>query len=198
MENKVRRFQIVLFLTIAFFIGFLVFIISVSTETKKLETTTQTGKLHFIIDISTLDQTLALAEKENNPPYDIELEGELQLYTINLCSEYGVNPEVVFAVMYAESNFNNKAKNGDCVGIMQIKKSHLSWLKKEIGTNDLKDVFQNIEAGIYILSNHFNKYGDYHKALVCYNYGETNAKNIIASNYSKKVMAYAENLGMEV
>ena len=57
---------------------------------------------------------------------------------------------------------------------------------------------QNLQAGIYMLSDLYGKYGDWNKALTCYNYGEGGAyehvfsKGETSSTYSRHVLAVAE------
>ena len=60
---------------------------------------------------------------------------------------------------------------------MQINSINKSWLLQEIGVTDLADPLQNLHSGIYMLGDLYGKYGDWHKALVCYNCGETGAYN---------------------
>ena len=63
---------------------------------------------------------------------------------------------------------------------------------------DLADPLQNLHSGIYMLGDLYGKYGDWHKALVCYNCGETGAYNhyfsqgLTSSGYSRHVMELEE------
>lgn len=41
--------------------------------------------------------------------------------------------------------------------------------------------YQNIRSGVFILSDLYGKYGDWHKALICYNYGEGGAQEHVFS-----------------
>lgn len=60
------------------------------------------------------------------------------------------------------------------------------------------DPYQNIRSGVFILSDLYGKYGDWHKALICYNYGEGGAqehvfsKGYTTTSYSRTVMEYAD------
>ncbi|MEG1820540.1 MAG: lytic transglycosylase domain-containing protein, partial [Oscillospiraceae bacterium] len=75
-----------------------------------------------------------------------------------------------------------------------VNRIHYDELSKQLAVTDLRDPKQNIESGIYIFSKLLHKYGDYHKALVCYNCGEKGAKDKLTSNYSISVINYASSL----
>lgn len=129
---------------------------------------------------------------------EIPLDYDLQAHLIALCEEYGVPLSVALGVIQAESTFRATAQNGSCYGYMQINSINSGWLNEELGVTDLTDPYQNIQSGVYILSDLYGKYGDWHKTLVCYNYGEAGAQKHVFSQgyttttYSRTVMAYAE------
>lgn len=156
-----------------------------------------------------LDKKNALLERFTNPimydsapvpTYDIKLSAELQKYTYQMCTFYGVESsyEVVLALMWKESNFDIYAESstGDS-GLMQINEINHEYLKQTLGLVDMKDPRQNIEAGVYIYSTLLNKYGDVGKALVAYNMGSGGAaelfnKGTYSTAYSKDVLSKAE------
>ena len=52
---------------------------------------------------------------------NVALSSDLTQYTLNLCSQYGVDSSVIFSVMYHESHFNEGATSGKgAQGLMQI------------------------------------------------------------------------------
>ena len=106
--------------------------------------------------------------------------GEIKAYIRELCEEYGVSEYLVFAVIEKESSWNADAVNYNetCFGLMQISVVNFSWLKEELGLDDLKKPYQNVQAGIYMLSGYLEKYLDYHMALMCYNCGEAGARKL--------------------
>lgn len=132
--------------------------------------------------------------------YKVPLSREWQIYTYNLCQEYGVSYEVMLGLMYAESSFNFNASSGVAHGICQIHYCHESYAKS-IGIDNYKEPAGNILLGVKFMSGNLkSQNGDYHKALICYNYGSGGAqkhcfsKGIYQTSYSKKVMKYANNL----
>ena len=106
--------------------------------------------------------------------YDIPLSKELQLYTYTRCVDYGIpeHYELVLAMMWQESNYTPDIVSAtDDYGIMQINACNHEWLSDLLGTTNFLDVYQNIDAGTYIISKMLLKYGDEHKALMAYNMG---------------------------
>lgn len=135
--------------------------------------------------------------------YDhIKLAYDWQLYTYNLCQEYGVSYEIMLGLMYAESSFNldNVNYNGTCFGVCQIHQCHDAYAKS-IGIKNFKEPAGNIRLAVQFISGYLKTYnGDYHKALICYNYGTGGAKKhcfnkgIYQTSYSNKVINYANKL----
>lgn len=130
---------------------------------------------------------------------EIPLGEERQLLLFSICEEYSVPVEIALAVIQTESTFDNSARNGSCHGYMQVSTINRTWLNSDIGITDLTDPDQNLRAGCYMLSVLYGKYGDWHKALVCYNCGEGGAyENFFShgyytSRYSRLVMQRAES-----
>lgn len=142
--------------------------------------------------------TEALMETEEEAPsYQsdaVPLNHDTQAQVLGWCEEYGVPYSVALAVIEAESSFRPDAENGSCYGYMQINSINKSWLFQEIGVTNLKTHSRILHSGIYMLGDLYSKYGDWHKALVCYNCGETGAYNhyfsqgLTSSGYSRHVM----------
>ena len=129
-------------------------------------------------------------EEYNDLLDNVPLSADLQHYVLKLCSEYGLDPAVVFAVMYCESRFNADASNGVCTGLMQLHRNYFS--------GDLYDPYNNAKQGIQFLAELYNEHGDYHMALMCYNMGSGGAskyfnQGIYTSSYSRKVLEKAND-----
>ena len=132
-------------------------------------------------------------------PYNVPLSAELQEYTYNLCQDKNVPYELVLAVIDQESRYNPNTitKTGD-YGLMGINKINHARLQKELGVPDFLDPKQNITAGVQLLSELLERYGDEHKALSAYNMGERGAREIVSrggvSRYSRAVTEIKESI----
>lgn len=167
------------------------------------ETDSQCMEEVEIIDDEQIDE-IEENIKEKIPIYDLPLSRELQIYTYEICKEYGVNYEKALAVMKIESSFNSNAeninKNGSKdVGLMQINSINRKWLSEVLEVTDLKDPKQNILAGVYMLSILKEKFGDDHLQLMAYNMGEGKTKQLVSrgvtsSKYSRKVLNYKDEI----
>ena len=108
--------------------------------------------------------------------------------------------EIALAVIERESSYQPDAVSdtGD-FGLMQINICNHRWLYEELGITDVMDPEQNIEAGLYILGQAFQKYDDPDKALMAYNMGDSGMKSAWSkgqhsSKYSRAVIETAQAL----
>lgn len=140
--------------------------------------------------------------------YNIKLSEDLQKYAYNMCKKYGVPYTVFLGLMYVESGFNVNAKSSTGYGICQINPSNLAYLKKRIGTTNLMDPYQNIQAGAYWLSRYYSSWSSTKDseekslhALNSYNWGESRYRSYLKKGndayswyYGKKVMNAANKI----
>lgn len=107
--------------------------------------------------------------------------------------EYDVEPELICAVIHAESRFKEDAlSNKGAKGLMQLKDSTAAWLAKELGMTDydkdrLTEPDINIKLGTYYLKKLLKNYkGDIVKTLAAYNAGSGNVSGWLKNpKYSK-------------
>ena len=94
--------------------------------------------------------------------------------------EFDLEPELVFAVIHAESRFNEDAvSRAGASGLMQIMEDTAYWLAPQAGMDDFKysQVFDpeiNIRLGTFYLSMLYRRFGDMNVALSAYNAGSGN------------------------
>lgn len=136
------------------------------------------------------------ADKPAKVYRDIPLSHALQDVADRACEEYGILPDVLYAVMEVESGYQVDAQNGSCYGLMQIHTINMEYLSSNIGTTDLTDPEQNIQAGAFILGGYLEKYS-LTDSLMAYNLGEGGAKRlwkqgIHETGYTKKVLESIE------
>ena len=98
---------------------------------------------------------------------------EINDHIDKLAKRYGLNPDVIKALIEEESGWLTSAEgdDGNSIGLMQIQERWHKERMKRLGVTDLYDPEQNITLGCDILSELVNKYGNYRDALSVYNSG---------------------------
>lgn len=130
---------------------------------------------------------------------------EVQEYLWELCTERELDYYIAVALIERESGYRAKAlgDSGKSKGYMQVQERwHIARMKEE-GVEDLLSPYENLRVGINYLDELYERYGDYDKALMAYNMGESRAKKcwekgLYSSNYSDYVTARAEELKQEL
>lgn len=100
--------------------------------------------------------------------------GSIETY----CSRYGVDTNLVLALIKTESNFNADAvSRANAKGIMQLTDDTFDYCMNSLSEND-GDIFDpdtNLHAGIWYLSYLLNRYnGNVTNAVAAYNAGAAN------------------------
>lgn len=125
---------------------------------------------------------------------DDETPIEIQIAANKWGCEYNICPELIIAICYQESRFDEKAVNpdGTCYGVMQIQtKSHTDRMKR-LGVTDLTDVDQCVHVGTDYLAELFERYEDVAIVLGTY-HGESKAEEEI-STYTSDILTNSERL----
>lgn len=93
----------------------------------------------------------------------------------DIATRSGVDPNIVKAIIKEESGGNPNAvgDNGESIGLMQIQPKHHKKRMEELGIVSLFDPQENVILGCSILSDLYDKYGNYEDALSVYNSGNT-------------------------
>ena len=98
------------------------------------------------------------------------------IYIEALCWEYGVDYEMVKAVIQTESDWNHKAvSTSGAIGLMQVLPSTA---RSEFDTpkQDLFDPYVNVTVGIKYLSELNERFDDMESTLTAYSHGPTATK----------------------
>lgn len=133
---------------------------------------------------------------------DIVADGNLLSYELqevmqDYCEEYNVPYALALAIAEVETHFNPDAVSSTKdYGLMQINKGNHGWLL-DLGIDPLTHD-GNIHAGIYMISQHLQKYGEPELALMAYNNGPSGARKLwdagtYQTRYTRKVMAAYEH-----
>lgn len=192
---------LVVFFLVSYFLGSMIY----ASEPK--ETEPETKEISFSVAPAQTDRLPdpleVVAEPEETKEcnytgggvyYDIPLDEDRQDYVFSLCEEYDVPCELVFAIMGAESFYNDGeiSADGD-YGIMQINSVNHAALSEILGVTDFLDYEQNVFCGIYMLSDYYHRYTDFNKIAMCYRYGENGAKEmwdkgIYETDYTRQIV----------
>jgi len=105
----------------------------------------------------------AAAAEQTGAPADIEALIQRK------AARYGVDPNLVRAVIHAESNFDPAAGSpAGARGLMQLMPATAA----SLGVSDPLDPEQNVDGGVRLLKSHLDSYdGDVRLALAAYNAG---------------------------
>lgn len=113
---------------------------------------------------------------------NVSLSSDLTQYTLNLCSQYGVDSSVIFSVMYHESHFNAGATSGKgAQGLMQIIPRYSTDRMAKLGVTNLYDPASNILVGIDLLAEYYYTYGSWNQALTAYRTGSPSGDSSYAA-----------------
>lgn len=100
---------------------------------------------------------------------------ESEDYIDKTAKQYGLEPKIVKAIIEEESRWYASAEgdNGQSIGLMQIQPRWHKERLTRLGVTNLYDPKQNVTVGCDILSDLYDKYGNYEDALSVYNSGNT-------------------------
>ena len=125
-----------------------------------------------------------LEAKEINSSLNKSKLKHLLIYVNALCDDYGVNYEMVKAVIQTESSWNHKAvSESGAIGLMQILPS-TAWDEFKTPKEDLFDPYVNVTVGIKYLAHLNQHFDDMDATLTAYSHGPTVTKKY-SSRYIK-------------
>ena len=119
----------------------------------------------------------------------------MQVYTYIVCQNYGVDYEMVFALIERESwcKWDAAGDGGDSVGYMQIQERRHKDRMERLGVTDLTNPFGNVRVGVDYLAELYAKTGNWMDTLAAYNYGLNGAQKHL---WSEGIHEYAYNTGI--
>lgn len=149
-------------------------------------------KPHMLFGFRIVDPNQLFLSDDFNTEYD--------KYILDASEKHEVDPNLVKAIIKAESNFDHKAVSPkNARGLMQL----IPATAKSYGVSDSFNPSSNIEAGVKMLKELINHYkGDIKLALAAYNAGKGAVKRYRNSippypetrEYIKKVLVYYDSL----
>jgi len=107
---------------------------------------------------------------DNDARYRTLTHAEIDKYVDEMAKKHNVDPELIRAVIAAESGYNPSATSRKgAQGLMQL----MPGTAQQLGVRDAYNAKQNLDAGVRYLRALLDKYnGDLDKALAAYNAGE--------------------------
>jgi len=107
---------------------------------------------------------------DNDSRYRVLSRAEIDKYVDEMAKKHNVDPELIRAVIAAESGYNPSATSRKgAQGLMQL----MPGTAQQLGVHDAYNAKENLEAGVRYLRALLDKYnGDLDKALAAYNAGE--------------------------
>ena len=124
---------------------------------------------------------------------------EYSEYVEEYSEEYDVDDKLIYAIIKAESNFNEKAESHkNAKGLMQLMSSTAEDVAKSIklsyNEEDLDKPDINIKLGVKYISDLIKKYDSIELALAAYNAGSGNVDNWIKDGILKSDGNNIENI----
>lgn len=145
-------------------------------------------------------ETLPISEFQAFTPLeDVPLDAELQEFIFGVAEDYGLEGELVMAVIGQESNYKHCeiGDYGRSYGLMQIQKQFHEERMERLKVTDLLDPYENVIVGVDYLAECIEK-GDLEYGLMAYNGGMAYANEMTAqgtvSEYAESVLMLAELL----
>ena len=161
-----------------FLLGVLVTSLSVviymeTTEYELPELPTKTETIVRMVNVPFAPSDYGLQAEEIKSSLNKSKLKHILIYIEALCWEYGVDYEMVKAVIQTESDWNHKAvSTSGAIGLMQVLPSTA---RSEFNTpkQDLFDPYVNVTVGIKYLSKLNDRFDDLESTLTAYSHGPT-------------------------
>ena len=128
----------------------------------------------------------------NGKDEDTYIKQEYQEYCNEIGEMYCICPELLMAMIEAESSGVADAKNGSCKGLMQVSERWHKDRMKRLGVEDIFDPYGNILVAADYLLELFERYHDVGVVLMVYN-GDSRADEFAdgecdLSKYAQKIL----------
>ena len=125
-------------------------------------------------------------------------ENEVYEMACDIGEKYMICPELLQSIAFYESSYDSYAKNGDCIGIMQVSPKWHKNRMERLEVESLYDPYGNMLVAADYLSELFEENGDVGYVLMKYN-GDSDAEKFKIcryglSEYAKKVLSFSEKL----
>lgn len=117
-------------------------------------------------------------------------------HILEISTLYKIDPYLIRSIVQQESEYKPTARNGDCLGLMQVSTRWHSGRALKLGVTDFYDPYGNILLGVDYLAELTTNYKDLSLVLMLYSMDHKVAFKMYAegktSGYAKTVLARAE------
>lgn len=125
-------------------------------------------------------------------------EDEVYELALKVSEEYPICPELLTAMAFYESSYNPMAKNGSCMGLMQISEKWHKDRMKRLGVDYIYDPLGNMRLAADYIMELEELWDDIAIVLMVYN-GDTTAQRAYdgeadISAYATKILKLSEEL----
>ena len=134
------------------------------------------------------------AAQETIEHYKVVIPDDIEKYCEAAGKQYNICPEFLMAMCWRESRCNADAKNGNCIGVMQVSKVWHGKRMKKVGAKDLSDAEDCINTAADYLAEIFSKTEDPAEALEIYNGDSESLKDHTVSNYANDILTISAAL----
>lgn len=148
-------------------------------------------------------ENLPVSEFQAFTPIDVPLDAELQEFIFGVAEDYGLDGELVLAVIGQETNYKADAvgDEGNAYGLMQVHPAQHEARMERMKVTNLLDPYENVVVGVDYLAECIEQ-GGLEWGLMCYNggaaYADEMTKQGVVSEYAEGVMMLAELLENEI
>ena len=151
---------------------------------------TKTETIVRMVDVPRVSENYDVQVEEIKSSLNKSKLKHILIYIEALCWEYGVDYEMVKAVIQTESDWNHKAvSTSGAIGLMQVLPS-TAMSEFKTPKKDLYDPYVNVTVGIKYLSELNEHFDDMESTLTAYSHGPTVTKkysnNYISNNFYVK------------
>ena len=142
------------------------------------------------------EEVIIEVKEEQTPLTEAEL---IASYIVEVSSIYKVDPYLIDSIVYHESRHIPSAKNGNCLGLMQVCTTWHMDRAERLGVKDFYDPYGNLLLGVDYISELLNATdGDVELTLMLYNMNHKQAYSMRAKGevswYASSVLKRVEDL----
>lgn len=157
------------------------------------------GDIETLVREERKQQVLSRGGSGLPTPKKLTEKEQIQQYVREICAKYDnkIKPEIVMSMIEHESTYNPKAKNGNCLGLMQVSSRWHADRAKRLGVTNFYDSYSNILLGVDYLNELLAQHKDISLVLMCYNMSHNEALSMYRqgkiSSYARSVLNKSEN-----